>query len=79
MRIDKFLKVSRIIKRRTVSKEACDSGRVFLNGTKAKAGTSVSIGDIVSVEFGNKTISFEILSLDEKTAKSSADNMYLLK
>ena len=56
MRIDKFLKVSRLIKRRTVAKEACDQGRVFINDKQAKAGSEIEIGDIVTIKFGNGEI-----------------------
>ena len=63
MRIDKFLKNSRLIKRRTVAKDACDQGRVFVNDKSAKAGTDVKIGDIIRVEFGNSSISARVLNL----------------
>ena len=56
MRIDKFLKVSRIIKRRTVANEACDAGRVLINGTVAKASAKVKIGDVIEVQFGTKVV-----------------------
>ncbi len=76
MRIDKFLKVSRVIKRRTVAQEACDGGRIEINGKVAKPSKDVNVGDIVSVTFGNRTMSFEVLSVDEKQTKQSAENMY---
>ncbi|MBR3750270.1 MAG: RNA-binding S4 domain-containing protein [Clostridia bacterium] len=76
MRIDKYLKVSRIIKRRTVANEACDAGRVSVNGKVAKAGYEVKIGDVISIRFGEKTSSFEVLSLDEHVLKSQAQGMY---
>jgi len=76
MRIDKFLKVSRVIKRRTVAQEACDGGRIEINGKIAKPSKDVNVGDAVSVTFGNRTMSFEVLSVDEKQTKQSAENMY---
>lgn len=69
MRIDKFLKNSRLIKRRTVAKDACDQGRVFVNDKSAKAGTDVKIGDIIRVEFGNSSISARVLNLSESCKK----------
>ncbi len=79
MRIDKYLKVSRIIKRRTVAKSACEAGRVFINDIPAKAGATVRIGDIIRVEFGTKNLIFEVLKLDDKASKSEASDMYSLK
>lgn len=76
MRIDKFLKLSRIIKRRTVAQEACDSQRIAVNGNTAKPAKIIKVGDIVSVKFGDKTISFKVLTLDEKPTKHSASDMY---
>lgn len=76
MRIDKFLKVSRVIKRRTVAAEACDGGRIEINGKSAKPAKEVKVGDIVSVAFGNNRTSFEVLNVDEKQTKQSAENMY---
>ena len=76
MRIDKFLKVSRVIKRRTVAQEACDGGRIEVNGKPAKPSKDVKVGDVVTVTFGNRTMSFEILSVDEHQTKQSAENMY---
>lgn len=76
MRIDKFLKVARIIKRRTVANEACDAGLVSVNGRAAKAGTEIKPGDIVEVSFaGNKT-KFEILSVSETVRKDDAKDLY---
>ena len=76
MRIDKFLKVARIIKRRTVANEACDAGRVSVNGRAAKAGTEIKPGYIVEVSFaGNKT-KFEILSVSETVRKDDAKDLY---
>jgi len=76
MRIDKFLKISRIIKRRTIAQEACDGGRIEINGKVVKPAKDVKVGDIVTVAFGNHTISFEVLSIDERQTKASAETMY---
>lgn len=76
MRVDKFLKNSRLIKRRTVAKEACDQGRVSINNKQAKAGSEVEIGDIVHIEFGNSSISVKVLKLSEGTRKEDAQGMY---
>lgn len=76
MRVDKFLKVSRIIKRRTIANEACDSGRVSINGKVVKAGTEVKIGDVIEIVFGTSTTKVEVLSLKESVRKEDAVNMY---
>ena len=76
MRIDKYLKVSRIIKRRTVANEACDNGRVSVNGKPVKAGYEVKLGDVITIKFGEKTASFEVLSIDEHVLKQQAQGMY---
>jgi ribosomal 50S subunit-recycling heat shock protein len=76
MRLDKFLKVSRIIKRRTVANEACDSGRVSVNGKVAKAGLEVKVGDIIEITFGSKSSKVEVLSLVETIHKENAAQMY---
>lgn len=76
MRIDKFLKVSRVIKRRSVAQEACDGGRIEINGKQAKPSKDVKIGDVVKVSFGNDSMSFEVLSVDEHQTKQSAETMY---
>ncbi|MBR6594564.1 MAG: RNA-binding S4 domain-containing protein [Clostridia bacterium] len=76
MRLDKFLKVSRIIKRRTVANEACDNSYVTVNGAPAKASRVLKIGDIVEVAFGNRTLKFKVLALAEHVAKSDASAMY---
>ncbi len=76
MRIDKFLKNSRLIKRRTVAKDACDQGRVSINDKIAKAGSEVEVGDIVHIEFGNNSISVKVLELKEGTRKEDAQGMY---
>lgn len=76
MRLDKYLKVSRLIKRRTVANEACDGGRVSLNGKTAKAGTEVKPGDIIEVAFGQRSLKVEVLSVSETAAKADAPAMY---
>ena len=76
MRIDKFLKISRVIKRRTVAQEACDGGRIEINGKTAKPSKEVRVGDVVTVTFGNRAMTFEVLSVDERQTKQSADTMY---
>jgi len=76
MRIDKYLKVSRIIKRRTVSNDACDGGRVTVNGKPAKASYTVKTGDIISIKFGEKEHSFKVLFTEEKDAKLAQSPMY---
>ncbi|NLM07212.1 MAG: RNA-binding S4 domain-containing protein [Tissierellia bacterium] len=76
MRIDKYLKVSRLIKRRTVAKEACEQGRVFLNGREAKSGSEVKIGDIISLKLGEGELRVEVLSLEENVKKEDAINIY---
>ena len=78
MRLDKFLKVSRIIKRRTVANEACDTGRVKLNDKVAKAGAEVKVGDIVEIKFGENWSKFEILRVSETVKKDDATEMYKL-
>ena len=75
MRLDKFLKVSRVIKRRTVANEACDAGRVSINGKVAKASSDVKVGDIVEIKFGDKIIKFEILNVNEVVAKQNAPEL----
>lgn len=76
MRIDKFLKNSRLIKRRTVAKEACQQGRVFVNDKPAKSGTDVKVGDIVSIEFGNSSVKVQVCDLIESCKKEDSDKMY---
>lgn len=76
MRLDKFLKVSRIIKRRTVANEACDGGRVMLNDKVAKASTNVKAGDILTVSFGNKEVKVEILDVQETVKKDDAKELF---
>ena len=76
MRLDKFLKVSRIIKRRTVAKEACDGGRVSLNGRAAKAGAEVREGDTLEIRFGSRLGRYEITWVQEVVRKEAAAEMY---
>ncbi len=78
VRIDKFLKNSRVIKRRTVAKEACDQGRVFVNGKPAKAGTELSVGDEVEIVFGTNPVKFRVEKLTEHVMKDDAKEMYTL-
>jgi len=76
MRLDKYLKVSRIIKRRTVANEACDAGRVEINGKAAKASVDVKMGDIIAIKFGDKTTKLEILEVKETVRKEDAITIY---
>ena len=76
MRLDKYLKVSRIIKRRTVANEACDGGRVMVNGKVAKAGLEVKVGDVIEVRFGEKSTRYEVVTLSEHVLKADAAGMY---
>lgn len=76
MRLDKFLKVSRIIKRRTVANEACDQGRVSVNGRVAKASVDVKAGDIIEIRFGEKIFKAEILNVAEHVLKNEAAELY---
>ncbi|MBO6207351.1 MAG: RNA-binding S4 domain-containing protein [Lachnospiraceae bacterium] len=76
MRLDKFLKVSRLIKRRTVANEACDAGRVQINGRVAKASVDVKVGDEIAIAFGNKETKVRVLSLQESVRKEDAENMF---
>ena len=78
MRLDKFLKVSRIIKRRTVANEACDGGRVSVNGKIAKAGLEVKVGDIIEIRFGERVGRYEVVTLSEHVLKADAAGMYKL-
>ena len=75
MRLDKFLKVSRLIKSRSVANEACDSGRISLNGNTAKAGTKVKIGDIIEISFGDRTVKAKVLKIAETVKKEEAAQM----
>jgi len=76
MRLDKFLKVSRLIKRRTIANEACDAGRVTINGKPAKASASVREGDVIEIGFGNKSVKAEVLDIRETTKKDEAKEMF---
>lgn len=76
MRIDKFLKNSRIIKRRTVAKEACEGGRVSVNGKVVKPGVEVETGDIIEIRFGTGTMKVKILEIIENPRKNDGENMY---
>lgn len=76
MRLDKYLKVSRLIKRRTVANEACDAGRVMINGKTAKAGTDVKVGDVIEIEFGTRNVKVEVLDVQETTRKEDAKELF---
>ncbi|MCR5107100.1 MAG: RNA-binding S4 domain-containing protein [Lachnospiraceae bacterium] len=78
MRLDKYLKVSRIIKRRTVANEACDAGRVTINGRIAKASAEVKEGDVLEIQFGTKPVKVEVISVKETVKKEEAKDMYKL-
>lgn len=76
MRLDKYLKVSRLIKRRTVANEACDAGRVLINEKPAKASTNVKVGDVIEIGFGSKSVKVEVLDVQETTRKDDAKELY---
>jgi ribosomal 50S subunit-recycling heat shock protein len=76
MRLDKFLKVSRLIKPRTIANEACDAGRVSINGKVAKAGTTVKAGDIIEIGFGTRNVKVEVLSVAETVRKEEAKELF---
>lgn len=76
MRLDKYLKVSRLIKRRTVANEACDGGRVFINDKVAKASAEVKVGDIITVRFGNKDVKVEVLDVQDTAKKDEAKELF---
>ena len=76
MRLDKYLKVSRLIKRRTVANEACDTSRVTVNGRNAKASYDVKIGDEITVVFGSKSVTIRVLEIKETTKKAESQGMY---
>ena len=76
MRLDKFLKVSRLIKRRTVANEACDAGRVLVNGTVAKASVKVKKGDIIEIQLGTKMVKAEVLDIRETTKKEESAELF---
>lgn len=75
MRLDKYLKVSRLIKRRTVANEACDAGRVLLNEKPARASAAVKAGDMIEIQFGGKSVKVEVLDVKETVRKEDAENM----
>ena len=76
MRLDKYLKVSRLIKRRTVANEACDAGRVLLNDKVARASADVKIGDVIEIQFGTRKVKVEVLSVQDSEKKEAAAEMY---
>ena len=76
MRLDKFLKVSRLIKRRTVANEACDAGRVLVNEKPAKASLNVKTGDIIEIQFGTNSVKVEVLDVQETVKKDEAKELY---
>ena len=76
MRLDKFLKVSRLIKRRTVANEACDAGRVLINDKPAKASANVKAGDILTIQFGNKDVKVEVLRVQVNVMKEEAKELF---
>ena len=76
MRLDKYLKVSRLIKRRTVANEACDAGRVLVNGKTAKASLNVKEGDVIEIQFGTRTVKAEVLDVQETVRKEEARELY---
>ena len=76
MRLDKYLKVSRIIKRRTIANEACDAGRVTVNGKVARASLDVKVNDIIEISFGTKTVKVQVLNVAETVRKDDAETLY---
>ena len=76
MRLDKYLKVSRLIKRRPVANEACDAGRIMVNGKVAKASLSVKVGDVIEITFGDRQVKVEVLSIQETYNKEEAKELY---
>ena len=76
MRLDKYLKVSRLIKRRTIANEACDAGRILVNGKVAKASVAVKVGDVIEIEFGNKNVKVEVLDVQETVKKEEAKELF---
>ena len=77
MRLDKYLKISRLIKRRTVANEACDAGRVLVNDRPAKASAQVKAGDTIEIQFGSKNVKVEVLDIKETVRKEDAENLFL--
>ena len=76
MRLDKFLKVSRLIKRRTIANEACDTGRISINGKLQKASYEVKVGDVISIRFGEKPVEASVLSVKEPIRKEEAEELF---
>lgn len=76
MRLDKYLKVSRLIKRRTIANEACDAGRVLINDKPAKASANVKVGDVINISFGNKEVKVEVLDVSETVRKEEAKELF---
>jgi ribosomal 50S subunit-recycling heat shock protein len=76
MRLDKFLKVSRIIKRRTIAKEVCETGRVLVNSKSAKPGTDVKVGDVIEIQYASGSVKAEILNIAEHVTKDGARDLY---
>ncbi len=76
MRLDKYLKVSRLIKRRTIANEACDAGRVTVNGKVAKASAEVKVGDVIEITFGNKSVKAQITAIADTTKKDEAKELF---
>lgn len=76
MRLDKYLKISRLIKRRTVANEACDAGRVFVNGKQARASYDVKVGDVLEIQLGERVLKAEVLSVVEFAKKEQASDLY---
>ncbi len=79
MRLDKFLKVSRIIKRRTVAKEISDSGHIKVNGNKAKSSTKLNVGDLIRIEYANKTLTLKVERLEDSIKKDNASSLYTIE
>ncbi len=79
MRLDKYLKVSRLIKRRTVANEACDAGRVLVNGKAARASYDVKVGDLITLQFGQQPTSVRVLAVNEHAQKAEAGSMYTVE
>lgn len=76
MRLDKYLKVSRLIKRRTVAQEACDAGRVMVNGKVAKSSTKIKVGDVIEIAFGNKSVKVKVTDIRDTTKKDEAKDLF---
>lgn len=76
MRLDKYLKVSRLIKRRTIANEACDAGRVLVNDKVARASYDIKVGDVITIQFGNKETKVQVLTVAETVRKEEAENMF---